>query len=484
MKRDTEEKIFTYRAGLRVEEKEDAILSAYATLFSSTERSLFAEFMKGTPILSLKSAYLTRYQITARQFNAIRICLEGKIDAIKASLAERIEDLHSETCRLEKKIPKVKSERAKHEKSRRLESRKFLLTKLKKEEEEGVVSLCFGGKKLFNAQFHLEENGYASHEEWKEEWEAKRNSEFFCIGSSDETGGNQSCVFIPGGKEGGTLRVRLPNALTAIHGKYLVLEGVFFKQDPAAIEQALKGKKAISYRFKKSKGRWTVFASFAEAGREIKVDARLGAIGIDLNADHIAIIEADRNGNPLESKTIPLVTYGKTKDQAKALVQEAVKEIVLFALERKKPIVIENLDFKKKKTSLRETSNKYARMLSSFGYSLFFNSLDSRCYREGVSLFKVNPAYTSIIGRMKFALRYGLSTHHAAALCIARRYYKFSEAPTQSTAKAVHKNFHVTLSLPVRNRERHVWKFWADVKRKFQAALAAHYRASRSPCSP
>jgi hypothetical protein len=34
---------------------------------------------------------------------------------------------------------------------------------------------------------------------------------------------------------------------------------------------------------------------------------------------------------------------------------------------------------------------------------------------------EVNPAYTSVIGRNKFSCRYGLSSHSAAALVIARR---------------------------------------------------------------
>ena len=45
----------------------------------------------------------------------------------------------------------------------------------------------------------------------------------------------------------------------------------------------------------------------------------------------------------------------------------------------------------------------------------------SRGYREGVEVFQVNPAYSSVIGRVKFMERYGLSVHQAAALALARR---------------------------------------------------------------
>ena len=41
--------------------------------------------------------------------------------------------------------------------------------------------------------------------------------------------------------------------------------------------------------------------------------------------------------------------------------------------------------------------------------------------REGVEVRKVHPAYTSVIGRLKYQPQYGISVHASAALVIARR---------------------------------------------------------------
>ena len=93
----------------------------------------------------------------------------------------------------------------------------------------------------------------------------------------------------------------------------------------------------------------------------------------------------------------------------------------------------------------------------------------------------MNPAYTSVIGRIKFAKRYGLSIHHAASLSIARRYFRFSEKPPRSLGKIPDgKEGHVTLSLPVRNRDKHVWSFWRSCSKKLSVALVEHFRAQRS----
>ena len=156
-------------------------------------------------------------------------------------------------------------------------------------------------------------------------------------------------------------------------------------------------------------------------------DDKLGAIGIDINSDHLSLVETDRFGNPLHKQTIPLSLYGKSSNQAKALIGDTCKNIVKFAQEAKKPIILEKLNFRQKKISLRENHTSYARMLSSFAYSNILTHIKSRAQKQGIEIKEVNPAYTSIIGRVKFAKRYGLSIHHAAALVIARRSLKFSE---------------------------------------------------------
>src|ERR1039458_3580676 len=125
---------------------------------------------------------------------------------------------------------------------------------------------------------------------------------------------------------------------------------------------------------------------------------------------------------------------------------------------RKKPLVIEELDFRKKKAALEKENRRYARMLSSFAYRLTHTVIAARAFDAGIEVLKESAAYTSVIGKEKFADRYGISVHQAAALVIGRRVNGFSERlPSQ---------LQVTLPLPVRNRGRHVWSKWAVVLRK------------------
>ena len=113
--------------------------------------------------------------------------------------------------------------------------------------------------------------------------------------------------------------------------------------------------------------------------------------------------------------------YNRSSEQTTASIGDAAKYIVQKCIDTQKPIIIEELDFKRKKAALAERSKKYSRMLSGFAYSKFNEMLKGRAVKYGVEVIEVDPSYTSVIGQIKFMKRYGLSSHGSAACVIARR---------------------------------------------------------------
>ena len=109
---------------------------------------------------------------------------------------------------------------------------------------------------------------------------------------------------------------------------------------------------AISYRFKRDGKGWRVFVSTQMMDVPVVTDRKRGTIGVDLNADHLAVAEANGSGNYVNAWRVPLVTYGKNTNQAEALIGDAVASVVQYAREVGKPIVIEKLDFRQKKAAL------------------------------------------------------------------------------------------------------------------------------------
>ena len=116
------------------------------------------------------------------------------------------------------------------------------------------------------------------------------------------------------------------------------------------------------------------------------------------------------------------------------------------------PVVCEQLDFSSKKAQLKERGRKYARMLSSWAYSRFYKLLESLLSNRGIYLMKVNPAYTSVIGLVKYVRQYGLASDEAAAIAIARRGMRLTEKLPSA----------ITAYLEV-NSEKHVWHWWSKL---------------------
>lgn len=504
----TERPIFTFQTRLALSTEHSDALEAYAALHGRAERSLFAALQSGGTLNTLKRDFQKRFGLTARQFNAIRAGVDGKIASIKELRPELLAEAATRIKQAEKVISKLESRAPGttklHQKKRRLATLKARHTAMQADHEAGRVRLCFGSKRLFRAQFDLEANGYASRTDWKRDWRSARSDQFFVLGSQDETAGNQTCQ--AGVAEDGslTLKLRLPNALASF-GKTLDLTGVRFTYGQDQIEAALQSSRriqsitqagkpivkrvgsAISYRFLRDDKGWRVFASVEAQAVKNVTHRALGAMGVDVNADHLAVSETDRFGNWTHSRRIDLNTYGKTTEQAKALIGEACVVLAELGRQAGKPVVIERLNFQKKKSELEATDPRQARMLSSFLCNKVSTGLKAACFRSGVEVIEVAPAYTSVIGAVNHAQTKGISVHQGAALAIARRGLGFSERPSVRQGIVPMRNGgHVTFDLPVRNRSKHVWSFWSNVRIKLKAAHAAHYRSgeSKGPPSP
>ena len=483
----------------------EELLSDYADLYIRIQRRLFADVSAGRPPAFLKTDYLRRYRIPARMFNAIRISLEGKISSVKEQRLLRRDELQRRIGRSQNQIAQVGSEGGAdwvHQKKRRLGNLKERLNQLEGDIESGRVRLCFGSKGLWRKQRSLEANGYSSHGEWLRDWRSARSDEFFLLGSRDETAGCQLCLATVA--EDGSLtlrlRLRLPDCLAREQGKYLVIPGIRFRYgheqalaaletnadyadfrrqygDKAARQSGLG--QAISYRFQRDAKGWRVFVTTQMVEAPVVTDRTRGALGVDLNADHLAVCETDASGNPVKSFSVPLVTYGKSRRQAEAIIGDGVASVVAYARKVGKPIVLEMLDFRQKKAVLEGESPRYSRMLSSFSYARVRACFLSRGLRQGVEVHQVNPAFSSIIGRVKFMERYGLSVHQAAALVLARRLLGCAEGIPRLGVAPLGSAVRVAFSVPARKRVKHVWTLWGCVLGQLRPVLAGQHRLGK-----
>jgi len=195
-----------------------------------------------------------------------------------------------------------------------------------------------------------------------------------------------------------------------------------------------------------------------------------GVIGLDMNYDHAALAETNRHGNLVDWLTVPYNLDGLTKGQAVKVLERVAIDIVEVAKLKKKPIIIEDLDTTDSKFRLKYGNKKRNRKITLFAYRTLTNAIIARADREGVAVFKVKPAYTSVVGKLKYMAQRGIPIHVAAALVIARRGMGFKEKVPPALSAA----------LPEKIRRRHHWAHWAYLQKQVKGIKTHHlYRLGK-----
>lgn len=423
------------------------------------------------------------------------------------ALIQQLKTIDGDPRRAEKLLAHLP--RSLHQHARRLSRLKDMLAAAERRIER--PGICHGSRSLFCRQFHLRENGYADHAAWLADWRSARSSQFMVEGDAAYPSGSQFVRVVTCDDGSIDLEVRLPPAihhladrrwsardgtpLAAIH-----LKGLRFAHGADEILAAINKGQPLSWRFQCDRTSWRAFVAIGqEVAEQIGLDWSNGVLGVDLNADHVALCHVSHDGNPLGSWRIPLSTYGLTNGRRFDLLRKACVEIRAIAERLSVPVVSERLDFRRKKAQLTtDAGPSRARQLSAFAYSGFHMALRSALVRAGIRHLRINPAYTSLIGLVTYARPYGLSTHAAASLSIGRRAMGLSERPPgtvhvdQNGAAAAASlpvpmdgGGHVTLPAPVRMRSgprgarRHVWSIWGRLAKDWKAAHEAHAWSSR-----
>ena len=328
------------------------------------------------------------------------------------------------------------------------------------------------------------------HTSYRKIWNDSRLNQFFLLGSKDEASGNSSCVFSKRTEGLYTVRISIPKRVIeelSLSYKFLIIDNITFKHnekeilncvalnderkqkeqeyvkklknnDPSLLGDDKKIIKeaaylenygvAISFRFikdtfsdpMKETTSWRILASMDESKQDKSIVSKSnGVIGIDINVDHLAVSDINRNKVLKKSFNVKFEfsdsEISQNKTVRKESILKSVKHIISYAKKSKKPIVIELLDFKRKKSLLKEENTLFSsnaakrknRILSSFAYSMIIEAIKQQAYRNGIAVYEVNPVYTSQIGYLKYAKKYGISRHMAAAYVIARRTYAIEE---------------------------------------------------------
>lgn len=409
---------------------------------------------------------------------------------------------------------------AQHHQTRRVAALRRRLKGIEADLKRDVPRVVFGSKRLLRERAALHPNDTDGIAAWRRRWETARAAGFLAMGSKTEANGCETCAGTIGEDGLLSLRLRLPNAIVEDGDRYLALPPAALpafggdvvrealrahvrkrkkKGEPETPDESAPERGPISYRFvrdrdwprHKALSAWRVCITITQpvpdvtrpgietrtrrtrAG-EVATTAAVGrgplfcgAIGVDVNVDHIAWAVIDRNGNPVTDPRrggygrISLPLRGRCSGERATIIGTAARALAEIARARGLPLVLERLDFKARKRELADKGAARARTLSAFAYAQIQTGIRRNAARAGVELVDVNPAYTSLIGRVNYAERYGVSTHIAAAVAIARRAARFSER-----VNYIH-GFRGRRNTPEARTEPrgHVWRRWSRVRK-------------------
>jgi len=162
-----------------------------------------------------------------------------------------------------------------------------------------------------------------------------------------------------------------------------------------------------------------------------------GVLGVDINARpfHLALAVVEPDGNLRKYTTISLEEAIRIRERyrressANALNNfywHVAHQVVDMAKNEGVAIAIENI-FNLPKGFRGDGNRKLRKVLHRFAYRSILDRIVRVASREGVEVWGVNPAYTSVIGMLKYAPMHSLSKDVAAAYVIGRRALGFSE---------------------------------------------------------
>lgn len=356
--------------------------------------------------------------------------------------------------------------------------------RLQDDHAAGRIRVCFGGKKLLQQRERIGEPScpFRTVAEWRAAWDAARDGSVYCEGVAQQKHGNQSVKVSVIEGHGFGLEVMLPPSMREEHGRkigFMVRWNEQLRPWVGALanmqasergnsKDAFPPRIPISYRFKyrHDKKRWYVLVTL-EVQEELHGPSRNGAVGLDLNAEKIAMVRIDGEGNLRERRTYRLPGPGASAGATRSAMGRAMRDVGRIAAHHHVPIVIEDLDFRQKKEGLRYETRRRARGLSAFAYALYKNIAQSRAAKTGVKLMEVNPAFTSVKGIVLYGRRCGLSADESAAMVIARK--GLNEFLDSQSSRARDERATKQICAGQRTGAVDTWKSWLKVSKKLKA---------------
>ncbi len=291
-------------------------------------------------------------------------------------------------------------------------------------------SVVFGGKRLFEKLCKNHLTGKVR-EGLKKQWKEQRQGTLVSIGSKADKGNRLTRFEDLNGQL--HLRITIGNR-EFIYAKVLREPSNSKDKWLTFMAMLLESWQTQSYfpytvELKLRNGEVYGNVSFEIPTPEVKYTKDNGVIAVDTNASpiHLAIAEVSKTGELISYQTINLhQLLGLSQNSKDHQEWILAHQIVDLATQKNKAIAIENLK-KLKKGKRGDGKATLRKRLHQWNAKKFLQKLKRVAMLKGVEIVEVNPAYTSVIGMLKYAPQLSIDKDIAGAYVIGRRALGFRE---------------------------------------------------------
>jgi len=315
-------------------------------------------------------------------------------------------------------------------------------------------TVIFGGRKSWDKLI----KGELSNDEWK----VKRDNQIYARGDVTKKG-NPNIRFL---NKNGDFYLRVTMGNRKFKEYKLFVPEKFEKQ---LLSLFGSGNSYNVRLLKKDEQHYKVVVDYEVENPNTIIDFSEGVIGIDVNPDRVAISEITNDGNLVKSLSIVNNRmFFSSTNKRDYEIGRIVKQVINYALQCNKGIVLENLKFKK---DFENQGRKFNRIKSNFVWKKLLTLLERKCVENGILYKKINPAFTSVIGKFKYQKMYSLSIHEAASYVIGRRGLGFNEKLSlYKYPSEIVKSIVLDLAGD-RTRHIHSWNLWRKLRDNYKKAV-------------
>ena len=329
-----------------------------------------------------------------------------KLEQQKTWLKKRSTNL---TQKLEVVEQQIAKKRAKNHNDRSLQGLFSLRSSLQNRLAHLTLQpVVFGTKRLFRARIR----GKIS----RAEFLIQRDASFGCVGKVQGGVQNNNLKLLPSEE----LRIstfhkakgRIPKRLRvplAVNPHQMAIFQALLQMDKYTV--------IVKRKFVKGEVRYYAHMSYEVLEPKVRIGFQNGAIGLDFNYNFITLVHIDKAGNFLSYQQIPfrnLHSYRKGRRDNYASFK--LDKVINYCINKGKGLIIEDLSFDQSFSYNKKQNRKLNQLKTSM-----LPLLERKCARHGIAVRKVHPAYTTIIGVLKYSWSLNFSEHVLASYVIARK---------------------------------------------------------------